>query len=185
MPLLSRLTILTAVVLASLCTEIGAQETVVAEPLGSAVDLREPPITTLGVYIEAARGEFPEDRTDSRHLPADANSLAVRAWSTIAKPWTPACTVHRPLYFEEVNAERYGYAYAPCLQPAVSTAHFFGTAVAMPYLMAAKPPCECVYTLGHYRPGDCPPYRAHGWPASCCGVGWQSAVVIGLIALVP
>ena len=73
---------------------------------------------------------------------------------------------HRPLYFEEINLERYGYGCGWCLQPGASAAHFFGTVPALPYLMTVDCPHECIYTLGHYRPGSCPPWRATGRPAT-------------------
>ncbi|MEO1497969.1 MAG: hypothetical protein AAFV43_12550 [Planctomycetota bacterium] len=176
-----------------------------AESVATPTALVNRSITELGVEIAPSDGVFPTDYAVARHeetgheeighTTSDAMTegavasrplaAAYRGWPLFARSWTPACTAHRPLYFEEVNAERYGYAYAPCLQPAVSAAHFFGSAVALPYRLGAEPPCECVYTLGHYRPGDCAPYRAQRWPASARGAGWQAATVVGLIALVP
>lgn len=99
--------------------------------------------------------------------------------------WSATKFAHKPLYFEEVNLERYGYQCSPCIQPFVSGAHFFGTIPALPYLMVAEPPCECVYTLGHYRPGSCVPWQRNYPPCSCCGVAVETAVVVGLVFLIP
>ena len=78
--------------------------------------------------------------------------------------WQAAATCHRPLYFEEINLERHGYSQVGWLQPAVSAAHFFATVPTLPYQAKLHPPCECVFTLGHGRPGSCVPYRRHYWP---------------------
>ncbi len=72
--------------------------------------------------------------------------------------WVPPCFCHQPLYFEDPMLERHGEE-AGCFQPAVSGGRFFFTVGALPYLMAGESPCECVYPLGHFRPGSCVPLR--------------------------
>jgi hypothetical protein len=109
-----------------------------------------------------------------------------RGWPVNSYLWEASCFAHNPLYFEEINLERYGYGCCACLQPAASACHFFGTVPALPYKMAVDCPGECEYTLGHYRPGSCPPWRYH-----CCsrvsGLGAMSeaGVLTGLIFLIP
>ena len=90
-------------------------------------------------------------------------ACANRCWSPTSYRWDPTCLCYRPLYFEEINLERYGYGCCDCLQPAVSAAHFFATVPVLPYCMAIDCPCQCEYALGTYRPGSCPPWR-HNWP---------------------
>ncbi len=62
---------------------------------------------------------------------------------------------YQPLYFEEVNLERYGRTCGH-LQPAVSTLRFFGTIPLLPYAMTAHHP-SCTLTRRW-------PYAA-GWGA--------------------
>ncbi|TWT43355.1 hypothetical protein [Botrimarina hoheduenensis] len=163
-----------------------AQESISPGVSEETIALSPAPIATLGVDIRASTGEFPEDRSAARDADlAPAFGEGLRVSPVMALTWTPAAVRTRPLYFEEINAERYGYGHAACLQPVVSAAHFFGTAAALPYLMGAQPPCECVYTLGHYRPGDCAPNRRHRWPMSARGLGWQTLTTVGLVALIP
>ncbi len=76
-----------------------------------------------------------------------------RPWMASSFYWEAPGSSHNPLYFEEINLERYGYTYG-CLQPAVSAAHFFATIPLLPYEMVVHPPGEVVYSLGYYRPGD-------------------------------
>jgi hypothetical protein len=92
---------------------------------------------------------------------------------------------HRPLYFEEINLERYGYGCHDCLQPFASAAHFFATVPALPYCIGANCPGECQYTLGHYRPGSCPPWRCHRPPVSALGALAEGGVWTGMVFLIP
>lgn len=106
-------------------------------------------------------------------------------WPQSDFQWAATAFCHRPLYFEEINVERYGYTISPVLQPVISGAHFFGTIAALPYKMTRHCPCECIYTLGHYRPGDCVPRRWHHelWDTKAAAV--ELGVVTGLIFLIP
>ena len=98
--------------------------------------------------------------------------------------WTAPGTMHQPLYFEDVNLERAGHSWG-LLQPAMSAVHFFGRIPALPYLMATHPPGECVYTLGHYRPGSCAPQLRRVPRLKPAGGLVQAGVVTGLVFLVP
>ncbi len=109
----------------------------------------------------------------------------VRCWAPYCYQWRATCLAHRPLYFEEINLERHGYGLGDVVQPWVSGAHFFGTVPCLPYLMAVDPPRECIYTLGHYRPGSCPPWQHHWPPLSLAGGLSEAGVVTGLIFLIP
>jgi hypothetical protein len=109
----------------------------------------------------------------------------MRCWPASTYQWDATCLCYKPLYFEEINLERYGYGCCACLQPAASAAHFFGTVPALPYLIAADSPCECKYTLGHYRPGSCPPLRYHWPPCDPLAAAAEGGVLTGLIFLIP
>ncbi len=136
------------------------------------------PLETLGVDIAPPAGKLPTETYNSM----DPAGL-MRAWPTLGYNWVAPNSTHYPLYFEEINAERYGYTCCACAQPAISAAHFFGSAVTLPYQMGANCPRECVYTLGHYRPGDCNPWRTHYCPISARGAALQAAATFGIIAL--
>jgi hypothetical protein len=143
------------------------------------------PIGRIGLAIESPLGGArPEGKSlvdQEEGIPV--TTVLARPWPTISYTWVAAATRHNPLYFEEINAERYGYTCSPCLQPVISTAHFFGTIPALPYLKGADCPWECQYTLGHYRPGSCNPWRRHYWPVSARGALCQAGVVTGVVFL--
>jgi hypothetical protein len=142
----------------------------------------------LTIQIGLPQGELPADRAAAcwQQLNASSGPLAAaRFWSRQAYLWDATCMAHRPLYFEEINLERYGYGCHDCLQPFASAAHFFATVPALPYCLGADCPGECHYTLGHYRPGSCPPWRCHRPPTSGLGALSAGGVWTGLIFLIP
>jgi hypothetical protein len=106
-------------------------------------------------------------------------------WGEVDYEWSATAFCHRPLYFEQVNLERYGYTMGPRIQPVISGAHFFLTIPTLPYKLVAQPPRECVYTLGYYRAGSRVPRRWHhvNWDPTAATV--QGAVVTGLVFLIP
>ena len=51
--------------------------------------------------------------------------------------------------------------------------------------MTVRPHYECIYPLGHYRPGSCVPYR-HQWPEhNLRAAAVETGAVAGLILLIP
>ncbi len=99
--------------------------------------------------------------------------------------WTASGACHKPLYFEQVQLERYGHEAGPVLQPLVSTVHFFGNIAVLPYKMGIHPPGECQYSLGYFRPGNCAPYMMQPIPWSLRGALMQAGAVTGGAALIP
>lgn len=106
-------------------------------------------------------------------------------WSQFDFHWAATCLCHRPLYFEDVNAERYGYTVSRFFQPVISGAKFFLTVPALPYKMVVDPPHECIYTLGNYRPGSCVPWRYEHLPLKLTAAAVEVGTIAGLILLLP
>ena len=99
--------------------------------------------------------------------------------------WKASNLCHKPLYFEEVNLERYGHTAGPILQPIVSSAHFFANIAVLPYKKGIHPPNECQYALGYYRPGNCAPWIVPPVPLSLRGAARQAAVMTAGFWLIP
>ena len=89
---------------------------------------------------------------------------SARQWQPQSFTWTASSLCHKPLYFENVQLERYGHSAGPVLQPLQSTVHFFRSYVTLPFRMALNPPQECQYALGYYRPGNCAPWLVQPIP---------------------
>jgi hypothetical protein len=143
-------------------------------------ELQRRDITTIpvGLLIEGVEGEdFPCDCRLGGNVAAP--QFAGRNWSRTNFAWKATGTCHKPLYFEDVQLERYGHSWNPVLQPFMSAGHFFGSVALLPYHMGIHPPGECQYTLGYYRPGDCAPYMIEPFPISLRGAAFEAAAVTG------
>ena len=143
-----------------------------------------PPLSTVTVDIGLPSGKLPSDayaKCAEQTHPLD-DRRAAGGWMAFEHHWSATCMRHRPLYFEEVNAERYGYTPSYLFQPVISAGRFFATIPALPYKMAIDHPRECKYTLGHYRPGSCNPWRRHQLPrklgACAVEVGFIAAMIL-------
>jgi hypothetical protein len=108
-----------------------------------------------------------------------------RTWPQTCYTWKASGLCHKPLYFEQPHMERYGHSWGPVLDSVISGAHFFASVPLLPYRMGLEPPCECIYPLGHYRPGSCAPRYIEPWPFSIRGGALQATAVTGLIFAVP
>jgi hypothetical protein len=108
-----------------------------------------------------------------------------RNWIPSKVTWKASNLVHKPLYFEEVNLERYGQTVGPVLEPVISSAHFFANIAVLPYKMGVHLPYECQYPLGYYRPGDCAPWIIPPVPLSLRGAIFQAGAVAGTFWAIP
>lgn len=162
-----------------------------AQSPAAGFELDARPIHAVGTDTRVSQGDRPADIAEARLAQmarqVTFTALAQRDWIDTLYDWEAPGLCHNPLYFEEVNLERYGYRW-PCagvLQPVVSCGQFFATIPALPYKLVAESPCECVYTLGHYRPGSAVPYQVH-FPRWRPGAGAAEAgVIAGLIFAIP
>jgi hypothetical protein len=145
------------------------------------------PISSVTLNTAAPKGDFPENVAAPYIAEAgeytDQSNLESAGWS-YAYYWQASAFCHGPLYFEEVNLERYGYN-CGLLQPAASAAHFFCTIPTLPYQMTVNPPGSCIYTLGQGRPGSYTPFQIHRPPLRWDAAVMQGAVVTGLVFLIP
>jgi hypothetical protein len=110
---------------------------------------------------------------------------AERHWMPSTFAWHASGLCHKPLYFEDVQLERYGHTTGPYTQPFISSAHFFLNIATLPYHMAINPPHECQYALGYYRPGNCAPWMLQPIPLSLRGGLAEAGVIVGGVFLIP
>jgi hypothetical protein len=110
---------------------------------------------------------------------------ASRDWLASTLEYQASALCHKPLYFEEVQLERYGHTAGPFRQPIISGAHFMLNLALLPYHMGINPPTECQYVLGYYRPGNCAPWMIPPFPLSLEGAKWEIGAALGMIYLIP
>ena len=134
----------------------------------------------ISIRVEGNPGEdFPYECAlgNEKHQPRD--------WPLITYNWKASALCHKPLYFEQVRLERYGHSWGPLVQPIMSGVHFFGSVPVLPYKMGVRTPCECVYSLGYYRPGNCAPYMIEPVPLSLRGALFQTGAATGISFTIP
>lgn len=149
------------------------------------VDLSIRPINSISLNIAPrTRGDVPPNLALENMRGELPHLLQDRPYEPWNFYWTATAFCHRPLYFEQVNVERYGHN-AGCLQPAISAVHFFGTIPILPYKIGMDHPNKCIYTLGHSRPGDCNAWERHELRWSYAGIVAQGAAATGLVFLIP
>ena len=94
---------------------------------------------------------------------------------------------HQPVYFEEVNLERYGYStpLSDFTQPFMSAGLFFGGVSVLPYMITAEPVWQTTYSLGEYRPGNCVPNQIQWPPWDAKAAAVEAAAVTGAAFVIP
>ena len=122
-------------------------------------------------------------------VPFECEFLGTEAYCRSFAPthvaWHASNLCHKPLYFEDIQLERYGHTVGPIKQPFKSAGKFLVQAALLPYQMALYPPNECQYPLGLFRPGNCAPYLRTPFPWERRAIGYQAGVATGLFLLVP
>jgi len=129
------------------------------------------PVSRLGESDLAAVGsvwEIPEYCTLGLH------PFPERCWTPQTFTWKASALCHKPLYFEDIQLERYGHSAGPIRQPIRSTAHFFVNLLTVSYQTGIHHPNECQYALGYYRPGNCAPWLVDPIPISLSGAARQT-----------
>ncbi len=145
------------------------------------------PMASLTIDVSLPSGLLPEDvaaACAATTVPRGDSRLH-GGWAQTDHHWSATCQCHQPLYFEEIGVERYGHTSAYCLQPLISAGRFFLTIPALPYKMAVDCPCDGIFTLGHYRPGTCAPWRLHHLSCQAGAAIVQAGFVASLILLIP
>jgi hypothetical protein len=115
------------------------------------------PLREVGTSIAPPPGELPANMAQRRFANEPttvAAELSGRGWMEFAYLWQASAMSYQPLYFEEPNLERYGHSARCILQPPLSGAHFLFAVPALPIRMVLERPWQCVYPLGHARPGS-------------------------------
>ena len=137
------------------------------------------PMHELTASIAPSKGDLPPT------YPLTPTPYQPRAFAPSTFMWAASGLCHKPLYFEDVQLERYGHSGCPLLQPYLSGAVFFGTVLVLPYGMGLEPPCENIYVLGYDRPGSCSPYVIDPIPLSVRGAVLEAGAWVGGVFAFP
>lgn len=99
--------------------------------------------------------------------------------------WKASNISYNPLYFQDVQLERYGHTYGDCIQPFVSVGKFGVQLIGLPYQMALDPPCKEMYSLGYYRPGEPAPKLFYQIPLNAKAAAVTAAFYSGVGVVLP
>lgn len=147
----------------------------------------EKPVAVITLDLSPPAGSVPQNAAQIRYATDQPVAPeAYRSWDEAVYFWESPVFCHGPLYFEDRRLERDGLARRPRLRPLTSGAHFFTSALSLPYQMTVHPPRACYPTRSHqqshalgYPPLPATPQR------HLAGVAAQTATVAGLILLIP
>jgi hypothetical protein len=139
----------------------------------------------MGKAEELLRSSNSKLSSTSSEVAPTSESATLRDWNGQLTTWAAPNFYNHPLYFEQVNLERYQTNLPPCAIPLVSYAHFLGSVPLLPYQAGYKHPGERSYTLGHWRPGDPVPNQVHWTPLTKRGLLYQGAATSGAVFLLP
>ena len=89
-------------------------------------------INELTTNIAPSEGDLPHDCSLGNDV------FQRRSFAPITYAWTASGLCHKPLYFEDVQLERYGHMAGPWVQPFASCADFFLTIPILPYKMGLE-----------------------------------------------
>lgn len=124
------------------------------------------------------RLEFPAEPVLS------TESYAGRNFPPMAEVVQPAYVCYNRLYFEDINAERYGWDLG-VVQPFLSAGKFYADVVTFPY-HAFTDPTRCYEcSAGYCLPGDPVPYCCYPPGLSLTGLTAQAAVVTAIPFIIP
>ena len=96
----------------------------------------------------------------------------------------PGFVVHRKLYFEEKNAERYGWSLGMA-QPFVSAAYFYKDLLLWPTHMASNFRERYSTNAGKFLPGSPVPYYLYPPEVTVFGLAVGTAAILGVVFLFP
>jgi hypothetical protein len=105
--------------------------------------------------------------------------------------WKPSDTIVEPnytcygrLYFQDINAERYGWDLG-ILQPVISGTLFYVDGMLYPYRCGAEPCRKHDCSAGHCLAGDPVPFLLYPPNISLTGAVTEAAVILALVAIFP
>ena len=167
----------TADATAQLASQLGGADAPYVDECPDPNDM--PSILDVPYKVVPKPGLFPE------RCPLPEDDYVRKAPTPIEFTWKASSLCYKPLYFEDPQLERHGHYCHPLLVPFTARARFLLTIPVLPYLMGVYPPNECIYDLGHYRPGDCAPNILNPVPISLRGGLMQAGAVVGAAAIIP
>ncbi len=107
-----------------------------------------------------------------------------RSWEPSKLVVEPYYVIHRKLYFQQPNFERYGWDLGP-ITPVLESLAFLSDFVTFPYQVGTDPFRIMDSGAGYCLPGDPVPLLLYPPELSLTGALTEALTVVGLVALFP
>ncbi|HTN76933.1 MAG TPA: hypothetical protein VL096_16860 [Pirellulaceae bacterium] len=153
-------------------------------PIGAVTVAIAPP---KAVGANAADGGLPEDLALKKFgdaPPVLFGSEPFKPWDAYGQLVLSSDFCHQPLYFEDVNLERYGRSHG-IFQPVISAVRFYTAVPSLPYKMVAEPPNVCMKDNSRWPAGAIAPRHRNLPPFDIKAGVVEAAVIVGLILIFP
>jgi hypothetical protein len=118
------------------------------------------------------------------YAPVPPAEYVVRGWQPLQETVEPMFTAYNRLYFEQINAERYGWDLGP-IHPLVSAGVFYFDLLTLPYHMGTQPLRKYEADAGYCLPGDPVPLLLYPPECTWTGIATEAAVVGLIVAVFP
>ncbi len=139
---------------------------------------------TEDAALPADKRRKPIDFPEFANVPGSEGTFTVRLFSPQSSVYEPNYVCHRRLFFEDRNAERYGWSLGP-LQPIASAWKFVGDWIMAPYRFGSQPLSRYECSAGLCLPGDHVPYLIYPPGLSATGAAVQTGVTLMLLFTIP
>jgi hypothetical protein len=117
-----------------------------------------------------------------KYAPVPPAAYVVRAWPPLTETTEPPFVCYNRLYFEQLNAERYGWDLG-LVHPLVSAGIFYVDVLTLPYHLGTEPCRRYEANAGYCLPGDPVPLLLYPPDLNWSGILTEAAVV-GLAVVV-
>jgi hypothetical protein len=108
----------------------------------------------------------------------------IRGWKPLQETVEPPYLSYNRLYFEQINAERYGWDLG-VIHPLLSAGIFYFDVATLPFHLGSQP-CRCYESdAGYCLPGDPVPLLLYPLENSWSGTLTEAAVIGLMIAIFP
>jgi len=116
--------------------------------------------------------------------PVSNEKYAGRDWKAHRLEVEPSYVCYGRLYFEDKNAERYGWDLG-AIHPVLSTTKFWYDCAMLPYNMFSDPCHRMESSAGYCLPGDPVPLMLYPPKLSLTGFIAEAGVAVGLVFIFP
>ena len=106
-------------------------------------------------------------------------------WEGSLAGWTSPEFYTRPLYFEQMNFERYETSAPAWTRPMISYTQFLANIPVLPYKMGTNGSRDRIYTVGHYPYGQVVPAHSNWGTPTRRGMLLQGVATAGLVFFIP